>query len=76
MSESACPKLAYSIAEACQVSSLGRSTIYNLIASGKLRARRVGGRRVILADSLRGLLGDDDCATAAKAVDPPPFSPL
>lgn len=51
-----CSKLAYSIKEACHVSSLGRSTIYAHIAAGRLRAVRVGGRTVIPAESLRGLL--------------------
>lgn len=61
MDEAAPPKLAYSIAEACAVSSLGRSTIYSLIAAGKLQARRVGGRRIVMADSLRSLLtGEPD----------------
>lgn len=59
MSAPACPKLAYSIREACEASSLGRSTIYTLIASGRLQARKVGGRTVVLADSLRGLLTGD-----------------
>ncbi|MBU6266423.1 MAG: helix-turn-helix domain-containing protein [Sphingomonadales bacterium] len=56
MGEAVPVRLAYSVAEACAVSSLGRSTIYTLIASGRLDARRVGGRRIIMADSLRALL--------------------
>ena len=47
------PKLAYSIKEACQVSSLGKTTIYAHITAGRLRAVRIGGRTVIPADSLR-----------------------
>ena len=50
------PKIAYSIKEACKASSLGRTTIYSHIAAGRLRAIRVGGRRVIPADSLHDLL--------------------
>ncbi|MCM3420549.1 helix-turn-helix domain-containing protein [Sphingopyxis alaskensis] len=50
------PKIAYSIKEAMQASSLGRTTIYSHIAAGRLRAIRVGGRRVIPADSLHDLL--------------------
>lgn len=49
-------KLAYSIKEACAASSLGRTTIYAHIASGRLTAHKVGGRTVILAASLRALL--------------------
>lgn len=57
-------KIGYSIREACQASSLGRTTIYNHIAAGRLRVTRVGGRTIIPADALRDLiLGKprDDC---------------
>lgn len=50
-------KIAYSIAEACKASSLGRTTIYAHITAGRLRAIRVGGRTVIPADSLHALVG-------------------
>ena len=50
------PKIGYSIREACQVSSLGRTTIYNHIASGRLRATRIGGRTIIPAASLHALI--------------------
>ena len=49
-------KVAYSIREACTASSLGRTTIYAHIAAGRLRATRVGGRRVIPAESLHALV--------------------
>lgn len=49
-------KIAYSIREACEASSLGRTTIYGHIAAGRLVAKRIGGRTVILADSLRALI--------------------
>lgn len=51
------PKIAYSIREACYVSSLGRTTIYNHIAAGRLRVKRVGGRVVVSAESLLNLIG-------------------
>jgi excisionase family DNA binding protein len=53
-------KIAYSIREACQVSSLGRTTLYKHIAAGRLRANRVGGRVVIPAESLLELIGGQD----------------
>ncbi len=53
-------KIAYSIREACQVSSLGRTTIYNHIAAGRLRVKRVGGRVVIPAESLLNLIDGQD----------------
>jgi excisionase family DNA binding protein len=50
------PKLAFSIREACAVSSLGRTTLYSHIAAGRLKAIRVGGRTLIPADSLHALV--------------------
>lgn len=52
-------KFAYSIREACHVSSLGRTTIYNHIAAGRLKSKRIGGRVVIPADSLRNLINGE-----------------
>jgi excisionase family DNA binding protein len=49
-------KLGYSIREACEATSLGKTTVYNHIAAGRLRTVRVGGRTIVLADSLRALL--------------------
>lgn len=48
--------LAYSIKDASTVSSLGRTTLYAHINAGRLRAIRIGGRTLIPADSLRGLI--------------------
>lgn len=53
------PKIAYSIREACQASSLGRTTLYNHIAAGRLRAVRVGGRTIIPAEALHALVAGD-----------------
>lgn len=52
------PKLAYSVAEAVQVTSLSRANLYNLIAAGKLDARKVGRRTLIPAAALERLIGD------------------
>lgn len=51
------PKLAYSIREVCDVTSLGRSTIYNHIKAGNLRINKVGGRALVTADELRRFIG-------------------
>jgi excisionase family DNA binding protein len=50
------PKLAFSIREACTASSLGKTTLYTHIKSGRLKAIRVGGRTLIPAESLHTLL--------------------
>ncbi|WBX84625.1 helix-turn-helix domain-containing protein [Sphingosinicella microcystinivorans] len=52
-------KIAYSIKEAAQASSLGRTSIYNHIASGRLRAVRIGGRTIIPAESLHALIAGE-----------------
>ena len=53
------PNLAYSINEACAATSLGRTSIYGYISSGRLRTVRVGGRIVIPADSLEALVAGE-----------------
>lgn len=52
-------KIGYSIREACEASSLGRSTIYSHISAGRLRATLVGGRRIIPADALHALIAGE-----------------
>lgn len=53
------PKIAYSIKEACQASSLGRTTLYAHISANRLKAVRIGGRTVIPADSLHALIAGE-----------------
>ena len=48
--------LAYSIADACKVSSIGKTRLYSLIAEGRLEARKIGRRTLIPAASLRALI--------------------
>jgi excisionase family DNA binding protein len=45
--------LAYAIREACEASGIGRSSIYELLKSGALRARKHGKRTLILESDLR-----------------------
>ena len=47
------PKLAYSVAEIVESTSLSRSTVYKGIRLGSLRSIRIGARRVILPDDLQ-----------------------
>ncbi|MFN3991158.1 MAG: helix-turn-helix domain-containing protein [Erythrobacter sp.] len=48
--------LAYSVSDACRVSSIGRTRLYQLIGEGRLEARKIGRRTLIPAASLRALI--------------------
>lgn len=48
--------LAHTIGEASARSGIGRTTIYKLINSGQLPARKCGRRTIIIADDLRRCL--------------------
>lgn len=56
MSKQVLEPLAYSIAEAAEVVSTSRPTIYAWIKAGKLRSTRIGGRNFVVASSLRALI--------------------
>ncbi len=51
--------LAYSIADAARVSSIGRTRLYALISEGRLKARKIGKRTLIPAESLRALIAGE-----------------
>jgi len=44
--------------DACRVTGLGRTKIYELIGDGRLKTVTVGRRRLVMFDSLEALLGD------------------
>jgi excisionase family DNA binding protein len=46
-------RLVFTIAEACAVAGIRRTTLYKEIHSGELRAVKIGGRTIILVDDLR-----------------------
>ncbi|MDE2561910.1 MAG: helix-turn-helix domain-containing protein [Sphingomonadales bacterium] len=48
--------LAYSVADACRVSSIGKTRLYALAKEGRLEMRKIGGRTLIPAASLRALI--------------------
>ena len=49
-------RLSCTIAEACEVTGLGRTKLYELIGAGCLATTTVGRRRLVLVHSLRTLL--------------------
>jgi excisionase family DNA binding protein len=52
-------KLAYSINDTARTLSLGRTSIYAMIADGRLDAFKLGRRTLIKADSIRRLIGEE-----------------
>lgn len=50
--------IAYSIKDACRVSSIGKTRLYQLIAEQKLQACKIGKRTLIPADSLHRLIAE------------------
>ena len=48
--------LAYTVADACRVSTIGKTRLYQLIAEGKLESRK---RTLIPAASLRALIAGE-----------------
>ncbi|MGV7030676.1 helix-turn-helix domain-containing protein [Methylobacterium symbioticum] len=48
--------LSYSVAEAVGASGVGRSFLYEQIKSGRLKARKLGRRTLILAEDLQSWL--------------------
>ena len=51
--------LAYSIDDACRVSSIGKTRLYQLMNEGRLASTLVGKRRLIPADALRRLIAGE-----------------
>ncbi len=58
MNTSNIPKLAYSIPEAANAISIGRSKLYELIAEGRIEIKKIGKRTIIPAESLLRLLNE------------------
>ena len=48
--------LATPINDAARALGIGRSTVYKLIAEQKLQTIKIGGRRLVKADSIRALV--------------------
>ena len=53
-------RVAFSVAEVSNLTGLGKTKLYELIASGELGSRKIGRRRLIPATDLDRLLGGDD----------------
>ena len=51
-------RLAYSINETAHILSIGRTSIYAMIADGRLEAFKLGRRTLIRADSIKRLIAE------------------
>ena len=59
---------AYSLTEVARLTGRGRSTLYELIAAGRLKARKLGSRTVILDTDLTDFLNNLPDAVEAGAI--------
>jgi excisionase family DNA binding protein len=50
-------RITCNILEACEVTGLGRSKVYELISRGEIETRTVGRRRLVVVRSLLALFG-------------------
>ncbi|HYZ41926.1 MAG TPA: hypothetical protein VE687_15080 [Stellaceae bacterium] len=71
MSQTDFSKLAYSIGELADKGPIRRSSIYNQIASGRLRARKIGRRTVVLDEDWRAFLASAPVMAAANSAAAP-----
>ena len=53
---SSAPPLGYTLNDATATSGLSRSTLYRHAKAGRLRLARVGGRTLVIGESLRALI--------------------
>jgi excisionase family DNA binding protein len=53
-------QLAYSINDTAKALSLGRTSIYGMIADGRLEAFKLGRRRLVKAESVRRLIASQN----------------
>jgi excisionase family DNA binding protein len=58
-------KLAFTIAEACAAIGIGKTSIYELIAEGKLKSIQAAGRRLIRRSDLEAFL--ESCTDQSTA---------
>jgi len=59
--------LAYTVPDACKAAGFGRTTLYELIAAGRVRAMKAGTRTLIEAESLRRYLASLPTLPARRA---------
>jgi excisionase family DNA binding protein len=58
-------RLTCTIAEACEVTGLGRTKLYELIGDGRISTTAIGRRRLVLVQSLLSLI-EGDCSHSGR----------
>jgi excisionase family DNA binding protein len=64
------PDRLYSVTEAAELLRVGRSTVYQEVAAGRLRSLKVGRRRLVPSSALADRLGTNGAAEAAGSTAP------
>jgi len=49
-------KITTTVKEACEMTGLGKTLVYQLINAGKIKTTTVGRRRLVSVDSIRALV--------------------
>ena len=62
-------RVAFSVSEVSEVTSLGRSSIYQEIQAGRLATFKVGSRTLIHADDLNRWINEHRCASAVTEME-------
>ena len=57
-------RISCTVAEACDSTGLGRTTVYELIKEGRIETRKIGKRTLILVPSLRAMMSTGRVAQA------------
>ncbi len=60
-------QLSLSVEEVCAATGLGRTKIYQLANSGKLKARKIGKRTIVLKNDLEAFLNGLESYAPEKA---------
>jgi excisionase family DNA binding protein len=58
---------AFTVADAVRYSGIGKSSLYDAIGAGRLDARKIGRKTLILAESLRSFIANAPAATVRTA---------
>ena len=63
--------VAFGVTDAARYAALGRSTLYNAISAGELRAHKIGKRTIVMRDDLHAWLVSHPAYSAETKADCP-----